>query len=206
LDPVFPQPPLPTGLVPNLDFTLAPNPCTLRVNNCVIGVCAEDVMFDLSKNLCTKNIKDRLTPAYLFEQQSFYPKYPSEDNVPFDFTFSAGLNMNDDHRPDILFSPSRLGRFVKTYDEHSLGINPERLVKSEAAGTFAFLTIQPLNMEKLGLFVLSLLVVLAVSQVFMILSLTDSNDSSVAFKDPQTDELLYFHRLAGRTRVDIVRI
>jgi hypothetical protein len=30
---------------------------------------AEDILFDLSKNLITRAVKDRLTPAYLFEQQ-----------------------------------------------------------------------------------------------------------------------------------------
>jgi hypothetical protein len=93
-----------------------------------------------------------VTPAYVFEQQSFYPKYPSDVriNVPFDFTFAAGLCMHDDHRPDILFSPSCLSRFVKTHD-NSLYINPGRLVMSDTAGAFAFLTIQPFNVEALGL-------------------------------------------------------
>lgn len=185
-DPVFPQPPFPSGLVPGLagQFTFAPNPCTLRVADCVLGVCAEDVMFDLSKNLCVKNAKDRITPAYLFEQQSFYPKYPSEDGAPFDFTFATGLHMSEDHRPDVLISPSRLGRFVKVWDEHALGVNPERLVRAEAAGTFAFLTIQPLQVGTL-----------------------DAEDPAVAFKDPADEQTpLYFHRTAARTRVDIIRI
>ncbi len=39
-DPCFPQPPFSAGIMPAPGLSLAPNPCTIRVNDCVIGVCA----------------------------------------------------------------------------------------------------------------------------------------------------------------------
>lgn len=39
-DPCFPQPPFSSAVMPAPGLTLAPNPCTIRVNDCVIGVCA----------------------------------------------------------------------------------------------------------------------------------------------------------------------
>ena len=112
---------------------------------------------------------------------SYYPKYPSEIQVPFDFTYKSCMNFPD-FSPDILITPSKLQRFVKTQDAH-LCINPCHVVKSESAGTFAYLTIHPLNV-----------------------TLLDADDPAIATKDPANKDPLFFHRATSRVRVDIIRI
>lgn len=80
---------------------------------------------------------------------SFYPKYPSDIKTPIDYTHYENLYFKS-CSPDILITPSKLPRFVKSSDSQ-LCVNPERLVKSENPGTFAFFTIHPLATTSLGI-------------------------------------------------------
>ena len=48
-----------------------PNPCTLRINDMVLGVVSEDIFFDISKNVVVQNCPDRISASYLLNQQSY---------------------------------------------------------------------------------------------------------------------------------------
>ena len=147
----------------------------------IVGVLPEDIFFDLSKNMVfTSTTQERLNPSYLLNQQCYYPKYPSENRLPIDFSYQDGMIFKD-FSPDILITPSNLNKFVKVAGP-LLCINPERLTKSETGGTFAYLTIHPLETSAL-----------------------DSKDLNMVVKN-EKDESMYFHRASSRTRVDIIRI
>ena len=72
---------------------------------------------------------------------SYYPLFPPAAGAQLD------LNMLDHLRmpvvPDVLLLPSELRFFAKAVD-HSVCINPGRLAKKQAGGTFAKLSILPL--------------------------------------------------------------
>jgi hypothetical protein len=78
------------------------------------AVRATKVSSSLFHTFCSKN--DNISHGFVtfVLQFSFYPKYPSDVNTPFDFTFMPGLHFQE-RSPDILFTPSLLTRFVKVF-------------------------------------------------------------------------------------------
>ncbi len=110
------------------------NPVTISLNEIVIGVSAQDVLYDLRREEVTigkpkeSNLLARL-PRHLIQQRHFYPIFPPTDRtslakpawrdeeavatgLPLDVSYlKLGLWLNV--RPDMLVTPSALSPFAK---------------------------------------------------------------------------------------------
>ena len=110
---------------------MLPNPCTISLNEVVIGISSQDILFELSKEQISggkggpsQDLMTRL-PRYLIEQRHFYPLFPpvSRDNLPKGSgPKSTGACLDGGYlklgewlnvRPDVLVTPSMLTASVK---------------------------------------------------------------------------------------------
>jgi len=87
---------------------------------------------------------DRMTALsrHLLVQRIYYPLYPGDESVPLDvkhFVESGGMSV----RPHILILPSDIRSFIKDV-EGTVVVNPERLTKMTAGGTYARLHVHQL--------------------------------------------------------------
>lgn len=131
---------------------LASNPCTLHINDTVVGVTSTDILFQMSSDGCDDGLPpgSRLgrVAGHLVQQGSYYPLFPSAAGVPLDMTKSSEWEMP--FRPDVLIVPSRLASFarpvggdtvpggvVKDFDSTTVAVNPGELTKGSAGGTYA---------------------------------------------------------------------
>lgn len=109
---------------------LVANPMTLFMNESILGVSSQDVLFELQTEAvsqgATGDLKDRLC-RYLLEQRHYYPIYPPSDRKKLHQTgteektatgsvLDVGylkLGEMGSVRPDILLTPSALPAFVR---------------------------------------------------------------------------------------------
>ena len=112
---------------------MLPNPCTISLNETVIGISSQDIMYELSREQVSgggaaQDLMTRL-PRFLIEQRHFYPLFPpvSRDHLPkgsgpkatggcLDLGYmklGEWLNV----RPDVLVVPSMLTPSVKVYED-----------------------------------------------------------------------------------------
>ncbi|KAH8705375.1 DNA polymerase alpha/primase associated subunit [Talaromyces proteolyticus] len=138
------------------------NPVTISLNECVIGMCSHDILFDLRNEEVLNgrpteaSLLNRL-PKYLIEQRHFSPVFPpsSRESLPKtggpDRMLPIGSMLDPSYlklgewwnvRPDILITPSMLPPFVKVV-ESVLVINPGTISKRRAAGTYANMALHP---------------------------------------------------------------
>ncbi|XP_042748198.1 DNA polymerase alpha subunit B-like [Lagopus leucura] len=121
-----------------------PDPCTLDIDGVVLGLTSTDLLFHLGTEEISSSsgTSDRFTRIlqHILTQRSYYPLYPpaEEMNVDYEsFSTFASLPVT----PHVLVTPSELRYFVKEV----LGcvcINPGRLTKGRAAGTYGQLCLQ----------------------------------------------------------------
>ncbi|KAI9816776.1 MAG: DNA-directed DNA polymerase alpha subunit pol12 [Pycnora praestabilis] len=140
---------------------LLTNPSTFSLNEIIIGISAQDVLYELRKeevvggNSFEKDTLAR-TSRYLIEQRHFFPLFPPVERrdlpktgvegglatgTPLDTSYlklGEWLNV----RPDVLITPSALPPFAKVI-ESVLVINPGTLSKRKGAGTHARMTMHP---------------------------------------------------------------
>jgi len=131
---------------------LASNPCTLHINDIVVGVTSTDILFQMSSDGCDDGLPpgSRLgrVAGHLVRQGSYYPLFPSAAGVPLDMTKSSEWEMP--YRPDVLIVPSRLASFarpvggdtvpggvMKGISSTTVAVNPGELTKGSAGGTYA---------------------------------------------------------------------
>eukprot|EP01134_Creolimax_fragrantissima_P007842 CFRG7842T1 len=138
-DRILPQPPLPLAFE-NDRIKSMPNPCVLTVNEVTIGLSTTDILFaliseEISRTPSSSAAGDRLgrLTNHLLEQRSFYPLYPSKDDVSIDYERLDQLEMPT--TPDILLIPSNMKYFAKNVSE-CLAINPGRLTRAKSGGTY----------------------------------------------------------------------
>ncbi|KFA65691.1 hypothetical protein S40285_04806 [Stachybotrys chlorohalonatus IBT 40285] len=135
------------------------NPISLSVNEMLLGVTSQDVLYELRTEEVTKgaagDLMDRL-PRYLVEQRHYYPLFPPADRTRLPKTGTAEglatgamldisyLKLGEmvDVRPDVMLVPSSLPPFAKVV-ESVLVINPGLLSKRRGAGTYARMTLFP---------------------------------------------------------------
>ncbi|KAL1923634.1 uncharacterized protein VTP21DRAFT_8614 [Calcarisporiella thermophila] len=154
---VLPQPPLlrsggELGLPRNIETV--PNPAVFSVNEVKFGVISADMLFLLGAEEIARFPNgmhtDRLArlSKHLLEQRSFYPLSPHSLAEPLSYSHLSQLNLL--HSPDILILPSQLKHFTKVLDPYEVVcVNPGRLTRKQAGGTYAKLTIQNIAREKL---------------------------------------------------------
>ncbi|XP_064602750.1 DNA polymerase alpha subunit B-like [Liolophura sinensis] len=143
-DYVYPQPPFRMNSK-HKHVRFVSDPCTLRVNNTVIGLTSTDVLLHLSGEEISgpSGSSDRLgrLAKHLLTQHSYYPLNPPSEEVNIDYDkleLYARLPVN----PHVLLVPSDLRYFIKDIDGCCC-VNPGRLAKGHTGGTYARLRLQP---------------------------------------------------------------
>ena len=129
---------------------LAPNPCTIRVNEVVIGVCNTDILMHMNKSGKAegKSQKKQMfrTLEHLVKQNSFFPLFPPPPEARLDLMHMAQIQMPV--RPDILVTPSKLVPFVGPLCEYTLCVNPGKLARGGKKG-YAQIVIHPMSKDVL---------------------------------------------------------
>ncbi|KAM7028227.1 LOW QUALITY PROTEIN: DNA polymerase alpha subunit B [Acridotheres tristis] len=144
---VYPQPPFPFPDLPKEDrarVLLVPEPCTLDIDGVIFGLTSTDLLFHMGAEEISSSsgISDRFTRIlrHILTQRSFYPLYPPSEELNVDFEALAAFAALP-VTPDVLVTPSELRFFIKDV----LGcvcINPGRLTKGRAGGTYGRLLLQ----------------------------------------------------------------
>ncbi|KAK4093469.1 hypothetical protein Purlil1_1803 [Purpureocillium lilacinum] len=147
------------------------NPMTLSVNEVVLGVSSQDVLYELRaeelappKNSVSSaaaggDLMSRLV-KYLVEQRHYFPLWPAADRARLPKTgteegVATGAVLDVSYlklgemvnvRPDVMLVPSALPPFAREISqvvESVLAVNPGYLSKRKGAGTYARMTLYP---------------------------------------------------------------
>jgi DNA polymerase alpha subunit B len=132
-----------------------PNPCTLKLNELIVGVTSTDIMFHLSTDETNGNLEpgSRLTriAQHLLQQQSYYPLFPPPANE----SMAANLDMKHMEQwrmpcqPDLLIVPSKLTCFARPVLDSTVVVNPGHLTRGTTGGSYAVMDIYPIKRETL---------------------------------------------------------
>ncbi len=155
-----------------------PNPCTFSLNEAMIGVSTNDILYDLKDtNVGEWQKKNRYerTIDHVMEQRRYYPVFPGSENSNLDVPY-LGLSELDDVVPDILIMPSEKLRYAVKVVRNAILINPGSLMKNNTMSTFATISIDPPNIDEL-----------------------------TKAKDEEASDDLVLHDIWNRARVDIVQ-
>lgn len=153
------------------------NPCTLKINEVVIGVSSTDALFHISTDEANANLEpgSRLAriSQHMLQQRSYYPLFPAAPGTNLDLKRMQQWAMPA--LPDLLIVPSRLTSFARTVlDKSTVVVNPGRLVRDTTGGTYARLQVFPIERESL--------------------------------ENAGSDDVEVPHAIAERSRVEILRI
>ncbi|GAA6050009.1 hypothetical protein JCM3770_001911 [Rhodotorula araucariae] len=171
----FPQAPLArTDLGLPKGVKMLPNPTVFSINEVKFGIASVDALWSLksqeffrkcpdaepaeagTEDPLAKDVMAR-TCRHLLRHRSFYPVFPSPppskmlDALNLDMTHYDLVKMGHSG-PDIIIAPSIQKHFTRIVDS-TIILNPSFLSKSSApasAGTFARLTIHPMDQENLN--------------------------------------------------------
>ena len=129
------------------------NPCTLRVNEVVIGVTSTDVLFHISAEETNANLQrgSRLKriAQHLVQQRSYYPLFPPHGNKPTNLDLNHMKQWRMPCQPDLLIIPSKLTSFASTVLDSTVVVNPGNLSRGTTGGTYAMMEIHPISRETL---------------------------------------------------------
>ena len=127
------------------------NPCTIQLNEVVIGMTSTDTLLHISSDETNANLMgNRMNriAQHLIQQRSFYPLFPPP------MTNGAQLDlmkMNEYQMPctpDILIVPSKLASFCKNVSG-CVVVNPGQLGKGKVGGTYGTMAIYPMDRNHL---------------------------------------------------------
>lgn len=137
---------------------LVSNPMTLSINEIVIGVSSQDVLFELRSEEVScgtgGDLMGRLC-RYLVEQRHYFPLFPPSERAKLPRTgtrrgVATGPVLDVGYlrlgemvnvRPDVMLVPSSLPPFAKVV-ESVLAVNPGCLSRRRGAGTYARMTVR----------------------------------------------------------------
>lgn len=159
-EPILPQPAQPlTGRREDLaHVTSLRNPVTVQLNGVALSTTSADILWHLNRHAYARAAAetDASEPKRvrhlraLLQQRSLYPLFPpppssaftaeSADAPALPAHLLSGLGLP--YLPDLLVVPSTLPPFVYNVDG-VLCVNPGRLVRHEAAGTYALIHVHP---------------------------------------------------------------
>ncbi|KAG0013498.1 DNA-directed DNA polymerase alpha subunit pol12 [Entomortierella chlamydospora] len=161
------------------------NPAQFTINEMVFAVNTADILMNLCGEEIARNPArtDRMghVSRYLIDQRNMHPVYPGlTSDIEGGIDFNQYDLMELRVCPDVVILPSKLKSFAKISDNVVM-INPNQLCKAHSGGTFARLTIHPIPQSSL-----------------------DAADMSMG--DEDDENMLIFHEVYQRCRVDIVRV
>lgn len=127
------------------------NPCTLKINEVVIGVTSTDILRHISadetnKHLETGSRMGRIA-QHMLQQRSYYPLFPPARTTNLDWKHRQGWEMPC--QPDLLIVPSMLTRFARTVLDSTVVVNPGQLARGTTGGTYAVIEVHPIKRETL---------------------------------------------------------
>lgn len=138
------------------------NPMTLSMNEMVIGISSQDILYELRSEELSRASGDLMGRLcrYLVEQRHYFPLFPPTDrrNLPKTGTkegVATGAVVDLSYlrlgemvnvRPDVMLVPSSLPPFAKVV-ESVLAINPGSLSRRKGAGTYARMTLHAPSVE-----------------------------------------------------------
>ncbi|PKS09802.1 hypothetical protein jhhlp_004424 [Lomentospora prolificans] len=157
----------PQDVIPRKDLGLPkavriiPNPRTLSLNEVVLGVSSQDILYELRHeelvvgNVAIKDSASRLS-QYLIEQRHYFPLFPPTDRSKLPKTGTEegkppGAVLDAQNLelaelpsvlPDVMVIPSALQPFSRVVNG-VLIINPGSLSKRRGAGSYARMTLYP---------------------------------------------------------------
>lgn len=160
-----------------------PNPAQVTINELVVAITSVDILFALSSDEVHRVPQGaaqgermvRLT-NHLINSASLYPLFPPAPSDPVLPSHADNLRMPV--RPDLILLPGQLRHFAKDISG-CVAVNPGRLCRKQAAGTWARMTVWPL---KVG----------------------DAPIKEEGMDEEEEESV--DHGLGGRCRVEIVRI
>lgn len=124
-----------------------PNPCTLRINEVVVGLTSTDVLLHTSTNETNGHLPagSRLAriAQHLLQQRNYYPLFPA----PINLDWQQRKHWKMPCRPDVLLCPSKLTPFGKIVMDSTLVVNPGPLTRDTTGATYAILYVHPLPRE-----------------------------------------------------------
>lgn len=125
-----------------VNVQLMGNPCVLRINEVVVGICCADPIRSLSGNETSRSPGDRISrlASHILQQRSFFPLFPPPEGSQLSMANIQNLEL--EKTPDLMLLPSVMPAFAKRVGE-TLCVNPGKLTKGSTPGTFARLTIHP---------------------------------------------------------------
>jgi DNA polymerase alpha subunit B len=128
--------------------TLVSNPSMFKINEVVFGITTTDIVKHMGPEDTTRVQTGRKgalfsrLPAHLWNQHSFYPMFPPAKNSVYDINQMEHVAMKV--KPDVLILSSIFNPVALEMDK-VIVINPGRLTKGLNGGTFARMTINPLD-------------------------------------------------------------
>ena len=126
------------------------NPCTLQMNEIVVGVTGTDAIFHMSADETSANLVpgSRLAriSQHMLQQQSYYPLFPPARGTNLDLKQIKQWSMPC--QPDLLIVPSKLASFAKPVLD-TVVVNPGQLTKNTTGGTYGVMEIHPMKRDAL---------------------------------------------------------
>jgi DNA polymerase alpha subunit B len=124
------------------------NPCTLQINELIVGVTSTDVLFHVSAEETNANLESGSRMAriaqHMVMQRSYYPLFPAFHSVDVDLKRADRFRMPCS--PDLLLLPSKLAPFCKPIvDQGTLVVNHGHLTRDAAGGTYAIIEVHPME-------------------------------------------------------------
>jgi DNA polymerase alpha subunit B len=127
------------------------NPCTLKINEVVVGITSTDVLFHMNADETNANLEpgSRLAriSQHMLQQRSYYPLFPAPSGMNLDLKFMNQMKMPC--QPDLLIVPSKLACFAKLVLDSTVVINPGCLARGTTGGTYAAINVHPIKRETL---------------------------------------------------------
>ncbi|CAB9500782.1 polymerase alpha subunit B [Seminavis robusta] len=127
------------------------NPCTLQLNEVIIGVTGTDAIFHMSADETNANLVpgSRLARIgqHMLQQRSYYPLFPAFPGANLDLKRMKQWSMPC--QPDLLIVPSKLTSFARPVLGDTVLVNPGHLTKNTTGGTYGVMEIHPMKREEL---------------------------------------------------------
>eukprot|EP00698_Gefionella_okellyi_P004427 TRINITY_DN14085_c0_g1_i1.p1 TRINITY_DN14085_c0_g1~~TRINITY_DN14085_c0_g1_i1.p1 ORF type:complete len:495 (+),score=85.27 TRINITY_DN14085_c0_g1_i1:37-1521(+) len=143
---VLPQPAF--NLEPNDWLQPLSNPAMFSVNEVTIAATSHDIVSDILTNESSRGVSGNRFARlceHLINQRSFYPLFPAVRGSNMDFSRAPQFDFLA--TPDILIVPSNFRHFILPVG-NTLCINPGWVMKRQARGTYAMVSIHPLAVRE----------------------------------------------------------